>query len=132
MRLLLLDIGNTHTHFGLANASRVLRHADFPTAGWFDGSAARWVRRFAGRAAIDGAAICSVVPRATPVAALTLRRLWKIRPLRLTSGTVRGVGIDYPNPETIGPDRLANAVAVRHRFGAPAVVVDLHLFDPLD
>jgi type III pantothenate kinase len=102
----------------------VLRHADFPTAGWFDGSAARWVRRFAGRAAIDGAAICSVVPRATPVAALTLRRLWKIRPLRLTSGTVRGVGIDYPNPETIGPDRLANAVAVRHRFGAPAVVVD--------
>ena len=27
-------------------------------------------------------------------------------------------------PETIGPDRLANAVAVRKHFGAPAVVVD--------
>jgi type III pantothenate kinase len=37
---------------------------------------------------------------------------------------VRGVGIDYPKPATIGPDRLANAVAVRHRFGAPSVVVD--------
>jgi type III pantothenate kinase len=35
-----------------------------------------------------------------------------------------GVGIDYPKPETIGPDRLANAVAVAHHFGAPAVVVD--------
>jgi type III pantothenate kinase len=34
------------------------------------------------------------------------------------------VGIDYPAPQTIGPDRLANAVAVRARFGAPAVVVD--------
>ena len=124
MSLLLLDIGNTHTHVGLANASRVRRHADLPTADWFDGSAARRLRRFAGRTAIDGAAICSVVPRATPAAARTLSRLWKVRPLRLTSATVRGVGIDYPNPETIGPDRLANAVAVRHHFGAPAVVVD--------
>ena len=28
------------------------------------------------------------------------------------------------SPNTIGPDRLANAVAVRHHYGAPAVVVD--------
>ena len=44
--------------------------------------------------------------------------------LALTPRTLRGGGIDYPHPQTIGPDRLANAVAVRHRFGAPAVVVD--------
>jgi len=124
MSLLLLDIGNTHTHLGLGNASRVLRQADLPTATWFDGDAAQRVRRFAGRNAIGGAAICSVVPRAIPPAARVLSRLWGIKPLRLTSATVRGVGIDYPHPETIGPDRLANAVAVRHRFGAPAVVVD--------
>jgi type III pantothenate kinase len=124
MRLLLLDIGNTNTHLGLANESRVLRHQDIPTTAWFDGSALRRVRRFASRAIIGGAAICSVVPRATPAAARTLSRLWKVRPLRLTSATVRAVGINYPRPETIGPDRLANAVAVRHHFGAPAVVVD--------
>src|SRR4029079_17632037 len=35
-----------------------------------------------------------------------------------------GVGIDYPRPNTIGADRLANAVAARHHFGAPVVVVD--------
>ncbi|HEU0008239.1 MAG TPA: type III pantothenate kinase [Verrucomicrobiae bacterium] len=122
--LLLLDIGNTNTHLGLANASRVLRHVDIPTTAWFDGSAVRRLRRFAGRTLIGGVAICSVVPRATPAAERTLSRLWKVRPLRLTSATVRGVGIDYRNPESIGPDRLANAVAVRHRFGAPAVVVD--------
>ncbi len=29
-----------------------------------------------------------------------------------------------PSPHTIGPDRLANAVAARHHFGAPVVVVD--------
>ena len=42
----------------------------------------------------------------------------------LTHDTVGSIGIRYPRPATIGPDRLANAVAVRHHFGAPAVVVD--------
>jgi type III pantothenate kinase len=37
---------------------------------------------------------------------------------------VCGIGIDYPEPETVGPDRLANAIAARHHFGAPVVVLD--------
>jgi type III pantothenate kinase len=44
--------------------------------------------------------------------------------LVLTPRTLLGVGIDYPRPKTIGADRLANAAAVAHRYGAPAVVVD--------
>ena len=35
-----------------------------------------------------------------------------------------GVGIDYPRPETIGADRLANATAATALYGSPAVVVD--------
>ena len=35
-----------------------------------------------------------------------------------------GVGIDYPQPQSIGADRLANAAAVAHLYGAPAIVVD--------
>ena len=35
-----------------------------------------------------------------------------------------GVGVDYPAPETIGADRLANAVAVNELYGRPAIVVD--------
>jgi type III pantothenate kinase len=34
------------------------------------------------------------------------------------------VGIRYPKPETIGPDRLSNALAVRVLYGAPSLVVD--------
>ena len=33
----LIDIGNTHTHIGLANATRVGRHIDIPTKGWGTG-----------------------------------------------------------------------------------------------
>ena len=37
--ILLLDIGNTHTHLGLANSRRVVKQANLPTAGWFNGTA---------------------------------------------------------------------------------------------
>lgn len=122
--ILLLDIGNTHTHLGLANQKRVVKRANIPTARWFGNTAAALTKRFVGEARVDGAALCSVVPRATPLARRAVKRLWNIAPVELTPRTVRGVGINYPRPQTIGPDRLANAVAVRHHFGAPAVVVD--------
>jgi type III pantothenate kinase len=53
-----------------------------------------------------------------------VRTQWGERALELTWRTLVGVGIDYPEPASIGPDRLANAVAVHRHFGAPAVVVD--------
>lgn len=122
--ILLFDIGNTHTHLGLANAARVIRQTNIPTASWFDGTAESLVRKFVGRARVRGAALCSVVPKATPRVRRIARAIWKVTCVPLTPQTIRGVGIDYPKPETIGPDRLANAVAAKHHFGAPAVVVD--------
>ena len=35
-----------------------------------------------------------------------------------------GVGIAYPDPKSIGADRLANAAAVAALYGRPAIVVD--------
>jgi type III pantothenate kinase len=122
--ILLFDIGNTNTHVGLADEKRVLRHTDIPTAAWLAGDAAKLLVRFVGKAKLEGAAICSVVPRATPRVQSVIRSLWKLRAVELTPKTLRGVGIDYPKPNSIGPDRLANAVAARHHFGAPSVVVD--------
>ena len=99
------------------------RHPDRRLVRW--DSAARLGRISPVAARLEGAALCSVVPRATPlVCSDAVKRLWHLPCLELTPETLRGVGIDYPQPQTIGPDRLANAVAARHRFGAPAVVVD--------
>ena len=121
--LLLLDIGNTHTHVGLADGSTVLQQILTETAGWPDGRAELAIEKHIGSAAISGACFCSVVPHASPYCASFLKRKgWKF--LELTSKTIRGVGIDYPKPETIGADRLANAIAVKAMFGAPALVVD--------
>src|SRR5689334_7830623 len=99
--LLLLDLGNTHTHLGLANGTRVLRQMDIRTTAWSDDTALAQLRRFVGRHRITGAALCSVVPRATPRAAGVIDRHWGFSPLILGPKTVRGVGIDYPKPGSI-------------------------------
>ncbi len=133
--ILLFDIGNTHTHLGLANARRVVRQVDIPTAAWFKGSAVAQVKKFVGHRQIKAVALCSVVPKATPLVRRAVKKSWRLACLELTAGTVRGVGIDFPKPASIGPDRLANAVAARKHFGAPVVVVGFGtavVFDVVD
>jgi type III pantothenate kinase len=122
--ILLFDIGNTNTHLGLANSRRVVKQADIPTTAWFDNTALAPLADLTGRTWLKGVAICSVVPHATPEVREVVKHIWDLRCLELTPDTLYGIGIDYPKPHTIGPDRLANAVAARHHFGAPVVVVD--------
>lgn len=122
--ILLLDIGNTNTHVGLANDQRVLRQTNIPTAKWFGGNAAALVKKFAGAKKINGVVLCSVVPRATPRVRKAARTLWNLDVLELSARTLRGVGIDYPKPGRIGADRLANALAAKVHFGTPVMVVD--------
>jgi type III pantothenate kinase len=124
--ILLLDIGNTHTHVGLANGKGVVRVRDFSTAAVRSGDAAEELARFVGRsrASLAGAALASVVPAATEPARQLVAALTTGLTIQLTPESLRGVGLDYPRPATIGQDRLANAIAARLHFGAPSVVVD--------
>jgi type III pantothenate kinase len=122
--ILLFDIGNTHTHVGLANDRRVVKQMNIPTCDWFGGNAEVRIKQFVGTKKIANAILCSVVPRATPEVRKTVFKIWKLNPLELNSKTVRGIGVDYPKPNSIGADRLANAVAAKVHFGAPVVVVD--------
>src|SRR6266571_6547834 len=57
--ILLIDIGNTHTHLGLASQKRVRKQANIATALWFGGDAMKRMKRFVGRTVLDGAALCS-------------------------------------------------------------------------
>ncbi len=122
--ILLLDIGNTNTHVGLATAARVVKQMDVPTAAWLEGGVEQKVPPFVGTVSLDGVMLCSVVPQVTQRARNFIKRRWRTRALEISPRTVTGVGIRYPRPNSIGPDRLANATAARHRFGAPVVVVD--------
>lgn len=125
--LLLLDIGNTHTHVALAAGKRIYQTTNLPTAAWRRGRMANQLLRHVGESRakdIAGIAFCSVVPAATAMAGRDLRRVWGKTPFQLNHETAVGLGIDYPKPRTIGADRLANALAARHIYGGPVVVVD--------
>jgi type III pantothenate kinase len=122
--LLLLDIGNTHTHIALGDRTRLSRPLNLPTAAWQSGRMLSLISRRLPKGSINDIALCSVVPEATRRAVRDFKRTWKLAPFELDYRTVRGIGVDYPEPRTIGPDRLANAIAARQLFGAPVAVVD--------
>lgn len=121
--LLLLDIGNTHTHAAWVERGRIVRPADWPTAAWAQGRMLPLLTRQLRGRVPTAVALCSVVPAATIHAQRALLKAWGIKPFQLTCRTAQGVGIDYPNPSSIGPDRLANAIGARALHGAPVVVV---------
>ena len=119
MSWLLIDNSNTRTKFALGDAHGlgewrgVLATADISTA---------TLEVLLGKMAYEAAVIASVVP----VKARVLREFLGSRvPVHmLDHRSPLGMGIDYPVPEQIGADRLANAVGVLARHGAPAVVID--------
>jgi type III pantothenate kinase len=114
---LLIDISNSFTKLALATRRRVLEPVRMPTNKFTSAALGRFVRR----RKIDLFVVCSVVPNKNRVVRLAAKRskiLW------LTPQIELGVGIDYPNPKTIGADRLANAAAVAAIYGCPAIVVD--------
>ena len=73
---------------------------------------------------LDASIISSTVPQLEPEwAAMADRYLGHEIPHR-RAGHKTGMAIRYDNPREIGADRLVNAVAIRERFGGPAVCVD--------
>jgi type III pantothenate kinase len=114
---LLVDNSNSFTKFALSSATEVGEVHRLPTEKLCRES----IRDLLQDWRFEAAAICSVVP---PKGAV-LRKAIAPTPLVMVDPSVDlGIGIDYPKPESIGADRLANAVAAAFLHQTPAVVVD--------
>lgn len=114
---LLIDISNSFTKLAFATRRRIAKPVRITTERFSRAA----LQRFLKQRKIDIVVVCSVVPKKNVVVRKAAKRL-KI--LTLTPRVQLGVGIDYPNPKTIGADRLANAAAVVALYGCPAIVVD--------
>ena len=123
---LLLDIGNTHTHLGWADAKGIRSTLDIRTTEVLAGGLSGHVRRWLGSRIPTRAALCSVVPPAIAPARNALKGLLGNGLFVLRPDTVPRdlLGLRYPRPETIGTDRIANAIAARNLFGGPVVAID--------
>ncbi len=123
--IIAIDVGNTNTTLGSFNGLKLLRRADVPTHGISESDARSVLRRLAGRADIVGAVLGSVVPGVNAVWNSAVLGEWPGARVLVVSWKLNfGIPISYPKPETIGADRLANACAAAHRFGAPVIVAD--------
>ena len=74
---------------------------------------------------LGGAVISSVVPSLSAVFAQLAERWTGRNPLVVGPGTHTGMAVRYDPPAALGPDRLADAVGARARYGAPVIVVDM-------
>lgn len=126
--LLVVDVGNSETVIGRFAGADLVSH-------WRIGSRPRtadevWLllrslgEGEGGDFRSQASVLCSVVPGATRDFVAALTRLTRRAPLNVDHRTA-GIVVRYRDPAAVGPDRLANAVAARSLYGAPAVVVDL-------
>ena len=122
--ILVVDVGNTSTSLGLYRAGRVVRQTRVATALTAPATLRAAVRKLGARIAWAGAMVATVVPARGPLWVRTVRPLVAGPVGLLDHRSPLGVPVTYPKPATIGPDRLANACAGVHRYGAPLIVAD--------
>ena len=134
--LLAIDIGNTHTVIGLYESSdsdRLITTWRIKTtkSAAVDDIRSKILPLFSVSGVdtieVTEAILASVVPALTTAWTEAMESIWGIQPIICTAKVAEEAGLfstDYPNPQEIGADRVADAVAVRARYGAPAVVAD--------
>lgn len=114
---LLVDISNSSAKFAFASTKRVSAPVRIATRKLSSGV----VAGFLGGRNVRRVVVSSVVPAKNSA---ILKAVGKARVLLLNWKLKLGVEIDYPKPQSIGADRLANAAAVAALYGFPAIVVD--------
>ncbi|MGA0333694.1 MAG: type III pantothenate kinase [Kiritimatiellia bacterium] len=121
--LLAVDIGNTSTTTALIAEGEVSALQRFPRINGVENNILEASRIYAG-AGVHTLVLGSVVPALTAVWKQKLPQLLGCEVWELIPGMPLEIAVNYPNPTTIGADRLANAVAAVRKVGAPVVVAD--------
>lgn len=129
--LLAIDVGNTQTVIGVYDGENLVHMWRLGTIKTNTADELRLKALSLLKAedipeeGIHGSALASVVPALTDAWVDALEQMLGEVPLVCSAETAGSLfKTDYPNPSEIGADRIADAVAVKSRYGAPVVVVD--------
>jgi type III pantothenate kinase len=128
--LVVVDVGNTNTVFGVYQGDQLLESFRFSTDTERTGDeyGSLLLPLFTRRGIDPRAAGAVVISSVVPPLHLTLdhlaQRYFGRQPLFVEPGVRTGMPIRIDNPLEVGADRVVNSVAARERFGAPVIVVD--------
>ncbi|MBI4514354.1 MAG: type III pantothenate kinase [Deltaproteobacteria bacterium] len=125
---LAIDVGNTHTVFGIYAGTALQRHwrlmTDIHRTSDEYGFLLRGLLGEQYAPQITGIAVSSVVPAMTGVIEALCRDYLHTAPLFVGPGVKTGMPILYDNPREVGADRIVNAIAAYERTRATTIVVD--------
>lgn len=129
--ILVIDIGNTSTSIGYCRKGKVSGVGRCRSRY----QALEEVLPLITAKPVDAVVIASVVPAVNARWKRAVKSAGLPAPLFVSHELELGVSVNYPKPERIGADRLANAAAAARLFGTPSVVCDFGTaltFDVLD
>jgi len=128
--LLAIDVGNTHTVFGVYKDDKLRCHWRVRTdrQATADELAVQFhsllLLREISLASIDHAIIASVVPTMQAALIGFIRTYLEITPVVVDQKLTAGMNILIDFPGEVGADRIVNSVAARDLYGTPAIIVD--------
>lgn len=123
--LLAVDVGNTQTVLGLFQDAELRDTRRLATDAERTGDELGVL--FSGLVdldAVDGVCVSSTVPALVHSYEDFASRWLRATILVVGPRAKTGIPIRYDDPREVGPDRIANAVAARERYGGPCIVVD--------
>jgi len=130
--ILCLDIGNSHMHGGVFVKDQLqFQFRKASKSGSSSDEFGVFLRAVLREndidpKAINAIALCTVVPEVLYSIAAACQKYFGIEPFILQAGVKTGLHIGYKNPQDVGADRIANAIAVTQLYpNQDTIVVDL-------
>ncbi|OGN72215.1 MAG: pantothenate kinase [Chloroflexi bacterium GWB2_49_20] len=128
--LLTIDVGNTNLTLGLYPGQEIGPHWRLATD--HQRMPDEYGLQFLGLlehagltpAELSGICLASVVPPLTQRIVQACSQYLRQEPFLVDAGIKTGIRILYEDPRAVGADRVADAVAVFHKYGGPACVID--------
>ncbi|WKA58667.1 type III pantothenate kinase [Planococcus shenhongbingii] len=128
--ILVMDVGNTNIILGIYGQDRLLYHWRLETDRHkTEDEFGMQVKALLNDAdlsfaSINGIIMSSVVPPIMYALEQMCQKYFHVKPLIVGPGVKTGLNIKYENPREVGADRIVNAVAAIHEYGAPLIIVD--------
>jgi len=128
--LLAIDVGNTHTVFGIYDDAKLLAEYRVSSAtARTEDEFGLIVKLFCENAGvfadqIDGVGISSVVPNLTDIVVKMSQKYFRVEPMVVSVALDFGIKVLYDDPASVGADRLCNAVAGFTKYGGPLIIID--------
>jgi type III pantothenate kinase len=128
--IFVLDVGNTNIVLGVYDKDELIHHWRIETnRNRTEDEYGMIIKSLFDHAEIsmgeiEGIIISSVVPPIMLALEKMCHKYFNIKPIIVGPGINTGLNIKADYPQQVGADRIVNAVAAIHEYGAPLIIVD--------